>query len=116
MKPLRSVLTGLGVLTAIILSTQTAKADDWGRTQLYPQVQTCSWVLTGYNQYGSAVYRQVCQGSQSVYSDYSTPYNVDTWYPDRNYNNGYNRSGFSIQFGSGGFNNFPFFFNNRGHH
>jgi hypothetical protein len=118
MKLLRNVLTGLGVLSAVILSAQVVKADNWGYGQNYPPVQNCQWVLSGYTQNGSTVYRQVCSSSLPVYSDYSTPYNVDTWYPNSNYNNGYNQSGFSIQFGigNGGYNNLPFGFNNGGYH
>jgi hypothetical protein len=115
MKVFRQLGLSLAVLTAVLLSRQPVKADDWRYGQ--NQVQSCQWVLTGYNQYGSAVYQQVCPSNQTVYSDYSTPYYVDRLYPNSNYNHDYNRSGFSIQFGTGGgFNHFPFFFNNGGHH
>jgi hypothetical protein len=110
MKLVRNILAGLGILTTVLLSNQPAKAE-WINGQYYPQSQTCTWVLNGYDPYGNALYRQVCSYSQS---DYSVPYTVDNWYPNNHYNNRYNQNGFSIQFGTGGYNNFPFIFNSGG--
>jgi hypothetical protein len=116
MKFLRKVLvTGIGILTTVIFLTQNAKADDWGyNTRYFPEHQQCGWVFNGYDEYNRQTFVWVCPISSgpSVYqqSIIDNSYYGNNWYYDR----GYNRSGFSIQFGTGG--GFPFPFFNRRHH
>jgi hypothetical protein len=114
MKRLVNLLVATGVAISSLLATSyPVKAEIYKRLPALPN--GCQWVFIGYNHDNNLVYRQRCDGAlfndsyqqTIIYNSY--PY---TSYYDDGY---YNRSGFSINFGDGGF--FPFFgIHNRPHH